>query len=236
MNHSMPGNMPPDAYVPMSAAHMFERQHEAVSPHRDALTDLPNRAALEAELNKEIITQPGRFALVFIDVDGLKQTNDAFGHRAGDELITKTADTLLEVTRGNSGDQSERQPDTVAEGAFRLAGDEFIVLLRGVTTQEQVDRAMERLQDALSARNINASMGGRPHRTGESLRDLVESVDALMYEQKRTRKSEMLRIRREALLQGLTDEQRAAVYAAHLALEKSGVSTETFSELFSNGK
>src|SRR3712207_7001301 len=44
--------------------------------YKDSLTGLPNRGVFDEKLNQEITTNAGNFGLVFIDVDGLKQTND----------------------------------------------------------------------------------------------------------------------------------------------------------------
>ncbi|SDQ58183.1 diguanylate cyclase/phosphodiesterase [Paraburkholderia fungorum] len=84
----------------------------------DSLTKLPNRLMLEDRLSQAIQASDrssGSFALLFMDLDGFKAVNDAFGHHAGDLL-------LLEVAR-RIGAQVRRQ-DTVA----RLGGDEFVVL------------------------------------------------------------------------------------------------------------
>ncbi|MCE9678393.1 sensor domain-containing diguanylate cyclase [Shewanella sp. AS1] len=101
----------------------------------DELTHLPNRRFI---LNKlRTLTNQGAekrpFALLNIDLNGFKQINDELGHEAGDELLKHIA-TLL---RANTDKQ-----DTVV----RFGGDEFLILLRDVSEQSQVDKIIARLQ------------------------------------------------------------------------------------------
>src|SRR6202022_3596959 len=91
--------------------HSMARLAEGAST--DPLTGLRNRRGFERQLG----TIPRRsFAVLAIDVDNLKQTNDEFGHEAGDVLLQAVALTLSSLLRGW---------DMVA----RVGGDEFAVLL-----------------------------------------------------------------------------------------------------------
>ncbi len=84
----------------------------------DNLTGLPNRVLLEERLTHELgVAQRDStsFALMFLDLDGFKPVNDAYGHHVGDLL-------LIEVARRIAA--RVRQSDTVA----RIGGDEFVVL------------------------------------------------------------------------------------------------------------
>ncbi|HTV11002.1 MAG TPA: EAL domain-containing protein [Acidimicrobiales bacterium] len=85
----------------------------------DSLTGLPNRFALMEKVKQALAglkRNPGRIALLFIDLDNFKLVNDAHGHTAGDEVLREAAARLRAATRPG---------DTVA----RLGGDEFVVLL-----------------------------------------------------------------------------------------------------------
>ena len=89
---------------------------------RDLLTGLPNRASFFEQCNHAIALaerQQRELALLFIDMDGLKTVNDAFGHDGGDVLIQQVAERL----QGNV-----RKSDYVS----RLAGDEFVVILEHI--------------------------------------------------------------------------------------------------------
>jgi diguanylate cyclase (GGDEF)-like protein/PAS domain S-box-containing protein len=86
--------------------------------HQDTLTGLPNRAALLPQL--EAMASNARrlgslLAVLFLDLDGFKQVNDSFGHRAGDQLLVQVARRLKEALR-------------VEDFVARLGGDEFVVL------------------------------------------------------------------------------------------------------------
>lgn len=86
----------------------------------DELTGLPNRAAWFAELDRVILEARCRrlpVAVMFIDLDGFKQVNDAFGHAAGDEVLRRFSKRLR---------SSCRDQDFIA----RLSGDEFVVRLQ----------------------------------------------------------------------------------------------------------
>jgi diguanylate cyclase (GGDEF)-like protein len=85
--------------------------------HTDALTGLPNRAALIEHLHTRL-NEPGagRTAVLFIDVDDFKTVNDSLGHTAGDTLLSVVAHRLRSVIRDT---------DFVA----RLGGDEFAVIV-----------------------------------------------------------------------------------------------------------
>lgn len=84
----------------------------------DNLSKLPNRLLLEDRLHQAVQTakrQSTRFSLMFIDLDGFKCVNDAYGHRAGDALLAEVALRILTNIRSS---------DTLA----RMAGDEFVLL------------------------------------------------------------------------------------------------------------
>jgi len=100
----------------------LRKQQEAQRAHEsrhDVLTGLANRRALMEALPQAQARgarRQGSLALLFIDLDGFKAVNDAYGHEAGDGLLRVVAERLR---------QAVRRSDSV----FRLAGDEFTVLL-----------------------------------------------------------------------------------------------------------
>jgi diguanylate cyclase (GGDEF)-like protein/PAS domain S-box-containing protein len=103
----------------------FESQLQFLADH-DPLTGLFNRRRFVQELDLEIklMRRDGHpSSLLMLDVDGLKQVNDAMGHQAGDALVRQTAEVLRDRLRGT---------DSVG----RLGGDEFAVLLRGSRVNE----------------------------------------------------------------------------------------------------
>jgi diguanylate cyclase (GGDEF)-like protein len=108
------------AFVDISALKRAEEEIRRLANH-DALTNLPNRVLLRAEMEKALLQalESGeRFVLMMLDIDRFKSINDALGHPAGDALLQEVASRLLQAVRGS---------DTVA----RLGGDEFAILLPG---------------------------------------------------------------------------------------------------------
>jgi diguanylate cyclase (GGDEF)-like protein/PAS domain S-box-containing protein len=155
---------------------------------RDELTGLNNRRGLQAA-GEQALYRARRdgapAAILFIDVDGLKQINDTFGHSAGDDALRSMADVI----------QSAIRDDDIAA---RIGGDEFCVLLLDqigealervltkITTGAQAARAERGLAFTLSATvgacEIDAQTPG-------SLAQLLEHADRVMYEQKLRRRS-----------------------------------------------
>ena len=100
----------------------------------DPLTGLFNRRALARNLDLEIgraNRQDRPFSIVFLDVDHLKYTNDTQGHAAGDAVLTSVAAGLRTVLRQ-------------ADSAYRVGGDEFVVLLPE-TESHAIDTVIERV-------------------------------------------------------------------------------------------
>ena len=101
----------------------------------DALTGLPNRRALAGRLAQEL-ARGGVLAAVILDLDHLKQVNEAEGHAAGDAMLRATAERL----RG-----AVRPGDIVA----RTGGDEFVAILLGLKDEAQARAAASRIAAAL---------------------------------------------------------------------------------------
>lgn len=123
--------------------------------------------------------------MMFFDLDGFKQVNDDFGHAEGDKVLKNIGSLLLSVFRNS---------DVVA----RMGGDEFCVLLTGTDTAH-VEKPLANLSDLLQLQNnqtpydIGYSVGIVEYEDRhESISKLMEEADHLMYENKRTRKSEVL--------------------------------------------
>ena len=156
---------------------VYARLHERLET--DELTGLANRRRLMADLaERDAADPPAQRALAFFDFDGFKAVNDAFGHATGDALLRSMAKRL--ETLCDAGGEIR---------AYRLAGDEFVLLLDAPDAVRRAEplvaRAMERLGEphVLNGRRIatGASAGlsfcaGSDHR-GERL---LHEADAAM--------------------------------------------------------
>lgn len=106
----------------------------------DPLTGLVNRHALIQAAQRAIREwRPERnFSLLYIDLDGFKPVNDAYGHAAGDELLATVAQRLLSQVRSD---------DIVA----RLGGDEFAILLRQIWQASDLEAIASKIQHNIAA-------------------------------------------------------------------------------------
>ena len=152
---------------------------------RDELTHLYNRRGflMLAEHSAQMARRLGRSAqLIFLDLDGLKQINDTFGHNEGDAALVEFAAILT---------QTFRTSDIVA----RLGGDEFAVLMVVDGNAGEVVPTV-RLQHGLDYANetkhrryhLSASMGVIGFDPERTLEAQLAEADAVMYAQKRAQK------------------------------------------------
>ncbi|WP_083653638.1 GGDEF domain-containing protein [Deinococcus marmoris] len=140
--------------------------------HRDPLTGLLNRRALDRELARVAAgAQPGWW-LAVIDVDGLKGINDALGHAAGDDLLSRFAVGFTRASPANGQ-------------VFRIGGDEFAVLFQEgpITAQALVAAAALEVQDTYP--EAGASVGAARWQMGESADVWLSRADQAMYQHKR---------------------------------------------------
>ena len=143
----------------------------------DALTGVYSRSAWErflADAAEQFRRMADPTAVVVIDLDELKTTNDTQGHAAGDALLVRAAEAVRAAVRGN---------DPVA----RLGGDEFGVLLRSCTEAAAADRA-EDIRRSLAAAGVAASIGVAAARPGAGLVAAQQQADEAMYAEKRSRR------------------------------------------------
>lgn len=144
--------------------------------NRDPATGIGNRRAWLHTLHVEAgrARRTGRpITIIILDIDGLKQVNDAYGHAAGDGLIARAAAALSNARRAT---------DVVC----RLGGDEF-----GVAAADTDAVAAEilagRLRDALLQQGVSVSLGWATS-AHLGIDDLWQRADAAMYEDKRARR------------------------------------------------
>jgi diguanylate cyclase (GGDEF)-like protein len=149
----------------------------------DALTGLPNRVLVEDRLQNAIARSRrlnSEVGVMFIDLDGFKKVNDAFGHAAGDALLKEVAARLK---------RSCREEDTVA----RWGGDEFVLVLEKVQEREAVAYRASRILELLSAPirllehevYVTGSIGiSLFPRDGDDVSGLLKRADAALYRAK----------------------------------------------------
>lgn len=163
--------------------------------HHDGLTGLPNRRSFEEELHEAVQQargSPSGFALMFLDLDRFKAVNDTLGHQAGDELLQQVAQRLQACLR--HGDAVALRAPPHSQGTvYRLAGDEFTVLLRGVTGPASALPVARRIVEALSAPvalaaqtvQVSTSVGIALYPAdGTDAATLIQRADAAMYQAK----------------------------------------------------
>lgn len=137
--------------------------------YRDMLTGLYNRNRYIERLEAYKQVQDQQIGAIYIDLNGLKKVNDEQGHRAGDELIVRAAGTIAGI---------------FAEDAYRVGGDEFVVILLDVS-REEFARKTEQLRRQMQENGVDASIGGVWQASTENLEDLLRLADENMYREKK---------------------------------------------------
>jgi diguanylate cyclase (GGDEF)-like protein len=164
--------------VGASAALAESQQLLAFQASHDLLTGVANRTRLLEALAAELPAAVSGLApvVLFVDLDGFKEVNDAFGHGTGDKLLAAVAERLSSAARS---------ADLVA----RLGGDEFIVVCGQLATLAEAtavaERILERLAQPFHFDGVDASLtacigiaAAGQHRSPEAL---IASADRAMY-------------------------------------------------------
>ena len=165
----------------LDSARVFEQvRHLAAS---DPLTGLANYRRLLDVLDTETerTLRTGRpFAVLLLDLDGLKKINDTYGHLVGSRALCRVADILRFHCRA-------------IDTAARYGGDEF-ALVRPEAREDEAQRVLARIHETLAADleppPISASIGASVyHGEGERVEKLLAQADQNLYEEKARRKA-----------------------------------------------
>jgi diguanylate cyclase (GGDEF)-like protein/PAS domain S-box-containing protein len=184
------------AFCPAIPALKRKEKQISILAYSDALTKLPNRAALEHRLTKAI-ARAGRerrtLAVFFIDLDNFKNINDSLGHNIGDQVLIEVAERLSATIRSE---------DTLS----RLGGDEFILLSESIDNENAVYNLASRIlaslkQPILLPPNtiyVNASIGiALFPNDGQTSLDLIKNADMAMYKAKSEGKNKFVMFTQE---------------------------------------
>jgi diguanylate cyclase (GGDEF)-like protein len=152
--------------------------------YHDSLTSLPNRALLSDRLNHALalsLRRESQIALAYLDLDGFKEINDAYGHDVGDLFLVALAKRLQEILR---------ESDTIA----RLGGDEFAAVLVDLGDSTDCIPMLERMLSAASQTvrlgdlklQVSASIGVTfyPQKEMVDADQLLRQADQAMYDAK----------------------------------------------------
>ena len=150
---------------------ILDRLH--VLSSRDMLTGVMNRN----EMNN-IVDQLGEgeksesVGVLFADLNGLKAVNDSEGHAAGDTLLKQAASALKEVFHLHE--------------IFRAGGDEFVVILTGITEEELLYKAEALRKTASQYEGLVFAIGSAYEKDAVHIRTALRAADERMYENKKS--------------------------------------------------
>ncbi len=137
--------------------------------YRDMLTTLYNRnkyIQVMESVQTKIVKRTG---VAYIDINGLKQVNDIYGHEAGDRLIVNTGRSLLAI---------------LPENSYRVGGDEFVIVCFDV--DEDVFRGkIQEICDSIAAKKVSISVGVVWEESSAELETMLRKADDLMYAEKK---------------------------------------------------
>ncbi|ASP47175.1 sensor domain-containing protein [Cognaticolwellia beringensis] len=204
--------------------------------HFDVLTNLPNRVLLADRLSQAMLQcsrHKKSLAVVFLDLDGFKAVNDAYGHNMGDKLL---------IALSHSMKGALREGDSLA----RIGGDEFVAVLTDLTTDNECQPILERLLSAASepvtigdkVLNVSASIGFTIYPQDNVDTDqLIRHADQAMYVAKESGKNryhlfdtaqdDAVKVQLESLeaIRGALDNQQFVLYYQPKVNMKTGTVT-----------
>lgn len=157
--------------------------HQVNSANQDPLTEIGNRRAARHQIQHAINTYQRHhkmFGIIFIDMNRFKQVNDTYGHQVGDYVLKTTAERISSNIRA-------------IDHAFRLGGDEFLILVNHIERRDDCSKVAIKLRSALTTPidvdnhtvESSASVGCSiyPY-DGEDIESIIEAADQRMYRQK----------------------------------------------------
>lgn len=151
--------------------------------HHDVLTDLPNRRAFFKQFTQNLSLakrQQSTLGILFVDLDDFKKINDHYGHADGDAVLHETAKRMRSCVRDS---------DLIG----RIGGDEFLILLADIDSEDSAMGVARKIQACLEAPFILASKEEKlscsigialfPHH-GSTEEEITKNADRAMYEAK----------------------------------------------------
>lgn len=149
----------------------------------DVLTQIPNRRATQAFLEKELSRAQrnlGEFSILLIDIDNFKQVNDRGGHAAGDYVLVKTAGIFQSIIRKH-------------DWVGRWGGEEFLIILPGPCDVEYLaervrsEIANSEYSHGAASFGITVSIGVACARQPDQIDQILKNADDALYNAKLTK-------------------------------------------------
>jgi diguanylate cyclase (GGDEF)-like protein len=168
------------------------------SAYVDGLTGLYNRKFLEVEMKKLIpIAKREEFniGVLLLDMDHFKAVNDEYGHDIGDKVLKELASII---------DESVRESDI----AVRYGGEEFLILLVNVISEEKAREIADKIRVKVSEREIDVYAGSKLRKTvsiglsmypldSSNIDGVVKNADIALYEAKSNGRNKVVRFSKE---------------------------------------
>ncbi len=168
--------------------------------YHDQLTGLYNRRYFEEELKRLDTERNLPFSIAMIDVNGLKLTNDAFGHLKGDELLVRVSSVIKNECRSD-------------EIVARVGGDEFVILLPR-TSYAEAEQIMNRIYHSIGKERLDSivmsvSIGWDTKLSvDQKITDVFTKAEESMYRRKLSESQSMRNLTIQVILKTLNEKSR----------------------------
>ena len=135
----------------------------------DRLTSFYNRNRFIQDVS-ELKERKASVGVVYLDINGLKETNDSFGHDAGDKLIKACAGIM--------------KKSAASKNLYRIGGDEFVIIYLDIAKEDFYDR-VQLLKNAFEKSACQAAIGCKWSEESAYIQEIVKEADELMYSDKK---------------------------------------------------
>ena len=136
--------------------------------YRDTLTELYNRNQYMKVMASCARTPLEQVGAAYLDLNGLKEINDSYGHEAGDRMIRRAAQVLMRH---------------FPEQAYRVGGDEFVLIAPDISEPAFLKK-IHTVQEEMQRKGVSISTGALWEEKTDDLEELLKHADQLMYAEK----------------------------------------------------
>lgn len=196
----------------------------------DIMTGLKNRNAYQKDLEKYEKRDKKHLCCIYIDVNGLHDMNNNFGHASGDKMLRCVGDMVRELFG--------------VEDSYRTGGDEFVVLCTDLD-ESMIRERLQILQTSLEKQEYFVSVGFAFRESGKRLQQMIETAESRMYEAKKAfyagnrdrRKPRQRNQELEAVLMEKKDQENflSAISANYLGVYAVNLDTDLTRTIYKPG-